>query len=366
MKKIIVFLIFAVVMSLNVSAEDSYKEQYDKSGAEQIYDLLPPEAEKFTEELEIDLGDVGWTEKLSFENVFSQILSFFKSGLKTPLMCGGGMLAVMLIIAAANSFEGFKPFRDVASYIFTLCGVSGVLFPMFSLISSSASAVKGISVLMDGFVPLYAGILTVGGRAATATGMSFLMLAAAGLVGSLSSFVIVPLMSCYLGIGVVGSVMPLGTTARIGEGIKKAAIWLLSLILTLFIGVLSVQTCVNRAADSLGLKTVRFMIGSFIPVAGGALSESLGTLLGSMGLLKSSVGMFAVVAIAATVLPLVIEMLIWRLILFALDMVSEALGIDMKRDVLYAADSVMAVLIGVLLFVAALFIISLGIIAGGS
>ena len=173
-------------------------------------------------------------------------------------------------------------------------------------------------------------------------------------------------MSCYLGVGVVGSVMPLGTTSRIGDGIKKAAVWLLSLILTIFLGILSVQTCVNKAADSLGLKTVRFMIGSFVPVAGGALSESLGTLLGSMGLLKSSVGMFAVVAIAAAVLPLVIEMLVWRLVLFGLDMVLDLLGIGIKKDVLCAADSVLAVLIGVMLFVSALFIISLGIIAGGS
>ncbi len=366
MKKLIVFLIFAVILSVNVRAENSYGQQYDISGAEEIYDMLPPSSEQIIEDLDIDISRADWVGKLTFESVFSQIFSFFKTGLKTPLMCTGGMLAVMLIIAAANSFEGFKPFRDVSSYIFTICGVSGVLFPMFSLINSCASAVKGISVLMNGFVPLYAGILTVGGRGVTATGMSFLLLAAAGLVGSLSSFVIVPLMSCYLGVGVVGSVMPLGTTSRMGDGIKKAAIWLLSLILTVFIGILSVQTCVNKATDNLGLKTVRFMLGSFVPVAGGALSESLGTLLGSMGLLKSSVGMFAVVAIAATVLPLVIEMLIWRFMLFALDMIVEVLGIDMKKDVLYAADSVLAVLVGVLLFVAALFIISLGIIAGGS
>ena len=88
--------------------------------------------------------------------------------------------------------------------------------------------------------------------------------------------------------------------------------------------------------------------------------------MGSVGLLKSSVGMFAVVAIAAVVLPVVIEMLIWRLVLFGLETVSELLGTQMKTDILRAADSVLAVLIGVMLFVAALFIISLGIIAGGS
>lgn len=354
------------MFSVGAQAEDAYRQQYEISGAEDIYDLLDPSTQKVVDDLEINMEDADWVNKLSAESVFSEIWDFFKTGMKTPLKCGGGMLAVMLIIAAANTFESFKPFQNTASYIFTLCGVSGVLLPMFSLIESSASAVKGISLLMDGFVPLYAGILTVGGQAATGTGMSFLLLFAAGLVGSLSSFVIVPLMSCYLGVGVVGSVMPLGTTNRLGDGIKKAAMWILSLVLTVFIGILSIQTCVNRAADNLGLKTVRFMIGSFVPVAGGALSETLGTLMGSVGLLKSSVGMFAVVAIAAVVLPVVIEMLIWRLVLFGLEMVSELLGTQMKTDILRAADSVLAVLIGVMLFVAALFIISLGIIAGGS
>lgn len=366
MKKIVFILIFVLLFSVNTYAQNAYTDQYDISGAQDIYSFLPPSAEKVIDELEIDMKDANWVEKLDPESIFSQIWGFIKTGGATPLKCGGGMLAIMLLIAAANTFESFKPFNHISSYIFTLCGVSAVLVPMFSLIQSSASAVKGISLLLDGFVPLFAGILTVGGHAATASGMSFLLLSAAGLVGSLSSFVIVPLMSCYLGVGVVGSVMPLGTTNRLGEGIKKAAIWILSFILTIFLGILSIQTCINRATDNLGLKTVRFMIGSFVPVAGGALSETLGTLLGSISLLKSSVGMFAVIAIAATVLPVVIELLIWRMVLFGLDIVFELFGIGMKNDILHAADAVLAVLIGVMLFVSALFIISLGIIVGGS
>ena len=99
-----------------------------------------------------------------------------------------------------------------------------VLMPLFSLIQSCSEAVKGISTLMLGFVPVYAGILTVGGQGITASGMSFLLLAAAGAVSNFSSFVIVPLMSCYLGVGLAGSVMPTGGTNRLGESIKKAAL----------------------------------------------------------------------------------------------------------------------------------------------
>lgn len=365
MKKIIFILIFIILFSFGAVAEDFYSEQYQNSGAEDLYDLMPETAKGVIDNLEIEIQNPDWVNKITAYGIFSEILGFVKTGAATPLKCGGALLSVILLITAANTFEGFKPFSDVASYIFTLSAGTGVLIPMFSLIESSAEAVKGISVLMDGFVPIYAGILSLGGQVATATGMSFLLLGAAGIVGSLSAFVIVPLMSCYLGVAAAGSVMPMGTTNRLGDGIKNIAMWTLSLILTLFLGLLSIQTTINKAADNLTLKTAKFMIGSFIPVAGGALSESLGTLISSVSLLKSTVGMFAVVGIAATILPVVIELLIWRVVLFALSVLSELLGVNFKTDIISAADSVLAVLIGVMLFIGAIFIISLGIIAGG-
>ena len=354
-----------MVFSINAHAQDLYQGQYDASGAGEIYDLLPDEAEDIIEEFNIDLSESDWVNNLTPENIFAQIGEFIVTGMEIPLKCSAGMLAVIILIAAASTFETFSPYSDAASYVFVLTAAAGVLMPMFSLIKSCASAVKGISTLMVGFIPLYAGILTVGGQASTASGMSFLLLFAAEAVSSLSSFVIVPLMSCYLGVGMVGSVMTTGGTNRLGEGLKKVALWVLSLSLTLFLGLLSIQTAVNKAADNLGLKAARFMIGSFVPVTGGALSESLTTLLGSVGLLKSSVGMFAVLGIAVIVLPVVIELLIWRVVLFGLNIAADVFGVRVKTDILSAADSVLAVLIGVLLFTGVLFVISLAVIAGG-
>lgn len=367
MKRIVFFLIFCLLFSFPVSAEtvDPYGEMYEDSGAGEIEDILPDETRKILGHLNVDISDSGWVNELTFESVWGQILDFLKEGATTPMKCGGLCLAVLLLTAAASTFDFFRPFGEVAGYIFAVCAVSGMLIPLFSLIQSSVAAVKGISTLMTGFVPLYAGLLTLGGQALTASGMSFLLLGAAGLVGGLASFVILPLMSCYLGVGMAGSVMPMGGINRLGDGMKKAAMWGLSLTLTVFLGLLSVQTAVNRAADGLGLKTVRFMIGTFIPVAGGALSETLTTLLGSLKLLKTSVLMFVAVAVAFTVLPLVIELLIWRLTLFVLDVAADILGVKAKTEILRAADCVLALLVGVLLFTATLFIISLAVISGG-
>ncbi len=364
MKKVAFIILFMLLFSINTLAKDTYSEQYEISGFENIYGDLSDDAKKIFERLDIDTSDSGWVNSLSTKNIFGEILGFFKEGAKVPLRCASGMLALIILLAAAHTFEGFEPFRQVASYIFVLAASASILLPLFSLISNCASAVKGVSTLMLGFIPIYAGILTVAGQGLTASGMSFLLLGAAGAVGSIASFVVVPMMSSYLGVGVVSSVMSTGGANRLGEAIKKIAMWVLSLSLTVFLGLLSIQTAVNAAADNVGLKTARFVLGSFVPVAGGALSESLTTLIGSVKLLKSSVGMFAVLAVAIIILPVIIEMLIWRAMLFLLDAAAELFGSSLKTDILKAADCVLSVLIGVLLFVGSLFIISLGVISG--
>lgn len=364
MKRFILTVVLLFFVSFPVSAETVYTEQYDASGAEEIYGFLSEDAKRIIDRMEIDISDTDWVNKIEPKNIFREVIDFFSSGMREPFAAAVAIFGLIILVSVANTFEGFKPYSNISSTVFAICFSIGLLTPVFSLIESCSSAVKGISVLMGGFIPIYAGILMVSGSAATASGMSFLLLAASSAISAVSSFVIVPLMSCYLGIGVVGSAAELGGTARLGEAIKKTATWILSFALTLFLGFLTIQTTVNAAADNLGIKAARFMLGSFIPVAGGALSESLTTLLGSLKLLKSSVGMFGVFAVAATVLPVVIELLCWRVTLFLLDAISELFGANIKTDVIKAADSVLAVLIGVLLFSGALFIISLAIVAG--
>ena len=365
MKKLILILLFMLAFTLPVKAESLYSEQFGASGAGEIKNFLTDDATEILEDMEIDPSSPEWVNGLDAENVFSKIISFFKKGAKTPLKAGFTMLAFLLVTAAAGTFEGLRLHEDTVSYVFALASAAILLSPIVSFVSVCGSAIKGITTLMTGFIPVFAGILTASGKGLTASGMSFMLLSATSAVSNIASFVVLPLMNCYLGVGLAGSVAPIGGLNRLGDGIKKTALWSLSLILTLFIGILSVQTGVNRAADGLGVKTAKFMIGSFVPVAGGALSESLTTLLGSLNLLKTSFGMFGAVAVAVTVLPVLIELIIWRMVIYGLTVTAEALGVKNRLDILTSVDSVLAALLGILLFTAALFIISLAVVSGG-
>lgn len=352
-----------MLFAFSASAEENpYLEQYKASGVEELSQQLPDTAKDFFSELEISPEDSDWVNKISAENIFSQIVVFLKEGGRGPLRAAAQMLGMIVLYAVANLSDRIAAYKNALSYIFMLIAAAGVLLPMFSLISSVTAAIKGTAAFMTSFVPIYAGILTVGGRGLTASGMSFLLLFAAEGVNLIASFVIVPLMGCYLGMGLVGGIMQGGGAIALGETVKKASTWLFSLALTVFLGLLSIQTAVNASADSAGLRTVKFVLSSLVPVTGGALSESMTTLTSSMKLLRSSVGMYAVLALGITVLPIILELLLWRITLFLVTAVAELFGVKEGADLFKCADHVLSTLLGVILFTASLFIISLAVV----
>lgn len=364
MKRILIILLVLALFCIPVQAEGVYEEHYEQSGAENLKESLTDEARGFFEDENIDIKDTDWVNKITAGNIFSEIFSFLKGGLKQPFKSGLAMFGVIVIFSAVLGMESMKQYQKLISYVFAPICVLIVFTPLFSLIDAAVSAVKAGSVFMFSFVPVYAGILTVGGYGVTASGMSLLLLFAAEVVSMISSFVIVPLMSCYLSIGLISGVSQNGSSVALGELIKKAAVWMLSITLTVFLGLLSIQTAVNSSADGLGMRTAKFVIGSFLPVAGGAISESLTTVTAAVKLLKSSVGMYGVVAICVILLPIVLEMLIWRIVMFLLAAAEGLFGVKLGTDIFKSVDYVLSVLIGVMLFCAGLFVISLAIVSG--
>ena len=70
------------------------------------------------------------------------------------------------------------------------------------------------------------------------------------------------------------------------SGLRKFIGRLWSVFGILFSFLLSVQTLLAGAADSLGARTARFALASFVPVAGGMIAEALSTLRGGMAYVR--------------------------------------------------------------------------------
>ena len=234
--------------------------------------------------------------------------------------------------------------------------------PIFSVVDCSVNALKGCAAFITAFIPVFAAIVAASSAVAISVSMSALLLGACEVVSFVCSFVIMPLMGGFLGVSLASSVSPIIGKSGIADGIKKLCFWTMSLLTTVFVGILSIQTAVSAAADTLGVKTTKFILGSAVPIAGTAVSEALTTVTASMGILKTSVGFYAVIACAVIFLPVLAELFIWRVSLNLNSSLAELLSLSQISAVLKSVDTVISLLIGIILLTGTMFVISLGVV----
>lgn len=367
LKAVFCFFVVLSISGMTASAQETdaiYKEQYDLSGADSLTDSLPYDTQNHLEELGINASDYNWVNAVSVESVFAHIFEIIKTGAKKPLTVGAALIAIILISAAFNAVADGGSTSLSASFATVLSSAAVLINPLLAVISNTVGVLKAITVFMSAFIPIFAGIVAAGGGALSAVSMSAVLLGATNVISYIASFVVVPLLCGYLSLSIAASVSPLVAKTGIADGIKQLSLWIMSLLSTVFIGILSIQTSVNAAADTLGLKTAKFVLGSAVPVAGTALSEALSTVTASMGLLRSSVGIYAVYCCVAIILPFLSELLLWKLMLTVVSAVADLFAASALSSLFKSVNTVVTVTIGIILLTAVLFIISLAVVTG--
>ena len=260
MKKMIMFILLALVFSVNVKADNNYTTQYQNVGADKLYDTLDKDTKRFFDESNIDLENPNWVNQITSGNVLLHICKLVTGGLKLPLKAGILIASIIFLSASITAF-GLSPNFETAIYAAVLAISALISTNVWQSVEAAVNAVKGCSSFMLTFVPIFASILALSGKTVTATAMNGLLLGASEVVSVTVSFTVLPLMGGYLALSIGVGVSPLLNNSSIVESVKKLSMWILSLISTVFIGVLSIQSAVNSAADSVALRTTKFILG---------------------------------------------------------------------------------------------------------
>ena len=359
-QRIAAVLLAVLIFSMPAAAlSDPYSEEYSLSGVGELSSALPDNAEEILREFGVDPSASGWVASLSLSRVFSYIFRMFTGAAGAPIAAGGALLAFIIIAAALPALSAGK--SEISTFVTVLCSAICIAAPVWKSVSAAVSAVRAGSEFMLAFVPVFAGVTALSGGGVSAASTSALLLAAAEAVGAAAAFVIVPVMGSYLAMSLCSAVSPFTAENGLADGLRRAALWTLSFITTVFLGILGIQTAVNSAADTLALKTGKFIIGTAVPIAGPALSEAAAAVSASLMLLRSSVGIYGIVALAAILLPIIAELLLWRAVLLICSAAARQFSLGAADKILKAVDQMIALLIGVVLLVAAMFIISLAL-----
>ena len=371
MKKRWLFCFLAALLFLLPTAvlagqeEDPYyQDQMQASGADELPDYLPEEARKLMGDLGVGgLGQDG-VFNLSPEQILEQSLKLAGEYAASPIRAAASVIGVILLCSLLQGLKGSfgeKELSRVFGVVCVLVAIAFVVTPLVECIVRAGETIQGSFVFITAFVPVFGGIMTASGQPVTAGSYSLTMMVASDAAAALFSSVIMPLLNIILAIAVASSAAPRLHIGGIGDFMQRAVKWVLGFTMTVFVSVLSIQGAVGNAADSVSMKTAKFVLGNAIPVVGGAISDAVASVQGYLGLLKTTVGAFGVLAGACIFLPALIEQILWLIAVNVCLVVCDIFDIKEISALLKTVNSVIGLTIAVLVSCALILVVSSGI-----
>lgn len=376
MKKTFIFLcaliLFLLIPVSSYSMEYS-DEEYSKTLSSFDLSSFEKEFDDDTYRMLDELGILDFSyqsiTELSFNDIVDLLKSLFVQKAELPIKSSVTILVFILLSALLQSFKSDADTSAnlIYSTATAILVASVILVKLTSTVSLASMAISVASNFVYAFVPVFCSIVVASGGITTGFSTNTTLLLLAQGLSFISSNVFVPVVNCYLALGVTSSLRYELNLDRLLSSFKKIITTCISFVCGVFISVLSVKTAVAGRADMLGLRSIRFAINSIVPVIGSSISEGLLSIQAYSSLIKSSVGIVGIIAVALVFLPSVTEVVLWRISLTVCVIVSDIFGDKSVSAVINAFLNTLLLINVILVLSMVTTVISFGILiaAGG-
>lgn len=246
--------VFILLLSLPVRADEA--ELYQNSGADTLMEALPEEAQSLLQNVGANPMEAPAPDAVT--KLFSALSEGFRAEWTAPARALLTLLVSCVLCRLVQEFAA-KELSYAVSVCGALCAAVTLLSPMASLLEQAARVTDAAAVFLLAAVPVYAGLLFTAGNTVTAPTYGALSLAAANAVSVLSSAVLIPVLRVFLAFSVASAVTSFDLK-RLTDALYKVIKWALVLAVTIYTGVLSVQTIVANSAEMAGGKAAKMLV----------------------------------------------------------------------------------------------------------
>ncbi|RJG24045.1 stage III sporulation protein AE [Paenibacillus thiaminolyticus] len=162
-------------------------------------------------------------------------------------------------------------------------------------IGYAKEAISGMIHFMMAMVPLLFTLLASMGNLVTVSIMHPLIVFMVHLIGTLIYTGVFPLLFFSTLLHIVSALSEKYKVTQLANLLRNISIGLLGVLLTVFLGVISVQGATSSVTDGVTVRTAKYITGNFVPVVGRVFSDAADTVISASLLVKNAVGLAGVV-----------------------------------------------------------------------
>lgn len=356
-------------LTLTVSAENTDHEAVTMPSAYgDLENYIPPEMADllpdglFSENAEEALSAVG--EISDWRYLLNAVLSTVGLRLEDGINWLCTLLGLILIAAVLGKLrEGIGGTSgETLGLCMRLALYTAITVQAVSMVETVQVFFSQLSTLMGGMIPVMGLLYALGGNLGQAALSGEITVISLAVCEYISATVTPPVCAICMSFSLMDAFGLRMTLSPLCEQIKKWYVGLLGLIMFLLSLAISTQSILVGRADSLGMKGIKYAVGNMLPVVGGAVAGSMGTVVAGVGLLRGICGVSGVVLIALLLLPTLVQLLLFRAVMRLASTIAALLGCEGESHLLSEMASIHGYMAAAVSICSVTFILSLSLL----
>lgn len=323
MKKLItIFAILICIFSTSISIADTEDEvinsQMDSFNISNFID----EANKYSNDIlkDIDIQELlnnAIKGELDTNQLLKNIFPLLGTEIKEALKVMGSILIIVLIHSVLKSISDNLNNKSVAqiTYYVQYILIATVIMTNFSnIISLTKEAVGNMISFIQLLFPLLMTLMLASGSVVSVNLVQPIILFIINLISNIFQSIIIPIILVGTALAIVSKISDRIQIDKLSKFLKSSSVWVIGILLTIFVGVLSIEGTLGSSVDGITAKTAKAAVSSFIPVVGKVLGDAVDTVIGCSAILKNAIGIVGVIVVIAICITPILKLAIITII----------------------------------------------------
>ena len=346
-------LAYAEDNNYNVISNDEINDDL-----EGLYDYISTMKSNF--ELINDLDPVSYIKNyistgkgnLSFSKICDAAFSLLFKEVKTVLSMCIIIVVIGIICSLIKNLQSAFSSESISEIAFYACYALMIIVLTRTFIISldlAKDIITQISGFMSKLLPILVVMLGVAGGFTESATMDPIVLGTTIIIPKIYLNIILPLILITFVLQFTNNISTEPKISNLCSLVKSSVLWIQGLILTVYIGLLTVRGITASTIDAVTLKTAKFTIDNFIPIVGKTFSDAIASVAGYSLIIKNAIGSVGLLVLILIILYPIIKIFLSSIILKISSSLLEPIADKrITKAVFSAGDSLILILSSVL------------------
>ena len=227
--------------------------------------------------------------------------------------------------------------------------------------SDVVNLVKETTINLVGFmntlIPVLVSLMLYTGSITTTSVLEPIILFMINFIGNLVQDILIPMTLIIASISIISKISDNIQVEKISKFLKSSTIWFLGLVLTIFVGVVSLEGTLASSIDGITTKTAKTIVSSAVPIVGKILGDVIDSVLGCGVILKNAVGFLGVIIIVGICILPILKLSVLIISYKLVSSVSEVIADGKIVKLLEQISGIFKILLAILVSVSFMVII---------